>query len=156
MKSKCKDIRSVRTFWSSIPKRKRHTKKYQAKKLFIIVLYSILRLCNTQSPMIVLRCLLKFTMSQSWFQNFYCKCLSEKSTIAWWFHHKRSKLRIQEMNKIISSLGIKPYIKFFHIKSRKCLHGKKSCVVVSVPYMPKLCINIYYHGGIVIWRNSNI
>ena len=117
---------------------------------------SILRLCNPQLPTIVLRRILMVTLNHSWLQNLYFKCLSENFTIAWRASHKRMDLRRQEMQKTISSLLIQRYVTFFHLIPRTFLQGKNPWVVVSVAYLPKLCINIYYNSGIVIWRNPKI
>ena len=109
---------------------------------------------NTQSPIIFLKCLLMVTLNHSWFQNYYCKCLSEKCTITCWFHHKMVELSMQEMQTIISSSVIQLYVIFYHPNSIKCLHSTKSCVVVSVAYLTKLCIHMYYYGRIVIWKHQ--
>ena len=36
------------------------------------------------------------------------------------------------------------------------MNSKQSYVVVSVAYLPKVCIHIYYHDVIVIFKNLNI
>ena len=59
------------------------------------------------------------------------------------------------MQKIILSLVIQQYVPFYHPNSRICQNGTKSCVVVSVAYITKVCINIYYHGAIIILKNLN-
>ena len=51
---------------------------------------------------------------------------------------------------------IQHYVTLFHPNSIKCLHITNSCVVMSVSYLPKLCIHLYYNCGIFIWINSNI
>ena len=53
------------------------------KNPFIIGFYIILNLCNTQSPMIVLSCLLTITLKHIWFQNCDYRCLSENYTLVW-------------------------------------------------------------------------
>ena len=55
--------------------------------------------------------------------------------------------RDADYNIIIS--GYTP-CKNLHPNSRRCLYGAESCVVVSVAFLPKLCINIYSHEGIGI------
>ena len=83
-KSNRKALRSGSMFWSSIPKRKGHTKNNeQVKKFPLIVFYNILRLCSTQLPIIALYYLLMITLNHSWFQNLYFKCLSGNFIIAW-------------------------------------------------------------------------
>ena len=62
--------------------------------------------------------------------------------------HKEA--RYVDNNIIISDSTLR---KIFHPNSRKGLHGTRSCVVISVTYMPKVYIFRYYHGGINILRN---
>ena len=38
--------------------------------------------------------------------------------------------------------------------SRKFLHRTKLCVFLSVAFMSKVCINIYWHGGILIKKTQ--
>ena len=40
------------------------------------------------------------------------------------------------------------YVAFLQLNSRVCLSGKRSFVVVSVEYLPKLSIHIYYCDAI--------
>ena len=51
---------------------------------------------------------------------------------------------------IISSLVILCYIAFFHPKTIIYLQGTRSCVVLIVPFLPKVWIHIYYNDGIII------
>ena len=69
------------------------------------------------------------------------------SMVIFWVAWKR-----QGTKKIISSLSVLLYLTLFHIKLIRCLHGTSSCVVVSVAYLPKSIIYIYYHGVIFIWE----
>ena len=85
-------------------------------------------------------------MTHSWFKVCYWKYLSENFTIAWLFHQKRVELSRQDMQKIISSLVILLYLTFSHPHWRRCLQGARSCLVLSVAYLPKICIHSYYHG----------
>ena len=56
---------------------------------------------------------------------------------------------------IISLSMILHYIHYCqpNLKNRQ---DTSSCVVVNVVYLPKVCIRYYYHGGIVIFKNSRI
>ena len=148
-KEKRKAIRADSMLWSSIPKRKGHTKiNAQLRNLFIIGFYNILRLCSIQLPMIALKCLLMVPLSHSLFQISCCKCLSGNFIVSQWVPKNRFELRSQEMQKIIPSLVILHYDQFCHPNLRICLHGTKSCVVVSSTYLPKLFIHHYYYGVI--------
>ena len=87
------------------------------KKPFKIGLYSILKLCNPQSPMVVLRCLFTVTMNHSWLQHFYYSCLSENLIITCWVHQNRVDLRSKGIHTIISSLVIQHYLMLCHSNS---------------------------------------
>ena len=126
------------------------------RDIFIIWFYNILRLCSLQFPMTALKFLLMVTMNHSWFQNFYCKYLSGNFIISWWVPQKRVDIRRQGMQTIISPLVILHYDQFFRPNLRRCLHGKRSCVVVITAYLPKLFIHHYYHGVIFLWGSSTI
>ena len=63
---------------------------------------------------------------------------------------KEGGRRMQEKQKIISSLVILHYNQFYHPKSRICLHGTRSCLVVSAAYLRKVSIFYYYNGMIFI------
>ena len=54
------------------------------------------------------------------------------------------------MHTIISQLVIIHYDHFFQTNLRRFLHGKRSCVVVSAKYFPKLFCHGYYHGVIIV------
>ena len=123
---------------------------------FTIGFYNILRLCSLQFKRIALNFPLMVNLTNSWFQNCYCKCMSGKFIIECRVTQKKVGLRRQYMQTIISSLVILQYYKFCHTKSRICLHGTRSCIVMSATYMPKLFIHNYYHGVIVIWVRSTI
>ena len=83
-KSKGKVIISGSMLLYSIPKSQLHTKNNERLKWILTIrLYSILRLCNPQFTIIVLRFLFKVTLNHSWFQNVYFECLSQNFTIAW-------------------------------------------------------------------------
>ena len=52
-------------------------------KIFIIVFYSILKLCGLQFPMIFLKYLLEITLNYRYFQNSFCNFMSGNFIIAW-------------------------------------------------------------------------
>ena len=54
------------------------------------------------------------------------------------------------MQTVILSVVILRYIQLCHPKSRICLHGTRSCVVVSSEYIPKVFIHHYYPDVIVV------
>ena len=116
----------------------------------------MLRLCSLQLPIIILNFLLMVTLNHSWFQNYYCKCLSGNFIIERWVPQRRMDLRRQDMQKIISWLVILHHDQFFHPNLRRCLQGTKSCVVASAAYLQKLFIHHYYNDVIVIWVSSMI
>ena len=60
------------------------------------------------------------------------------------------------MQKIISSSVIQPYFIFFHHNPKIWPINTKSCVVMSVAYLLRSCINNYYHGMSVITKNLKI
>ena len=62
----------------------------------------------------------------------------------------------QGMNTIISPSVIQLYEILFHPNSKILPTDKKSCVGVSVAYLPKAWINNYYHGVSVFWKNLRI
>ena len=123
-KKELKEIRSGIMFWSSIPKRKRHIKINEQVK---ISLYNwILQDPQVVQYLIVNDCLkvyMMVTLNHSLFQNCYCKCMYGNFIIAWWSPQRSLELRNQDMQTIISSLGIIHYYKLYHPNSRVFIHG---------------------------------
>ena len=126
------------------------------RELFIIGFYNILRFCSIQLQIIGLNFLLMVTLNHRSSQNGYWKCLSMDIIIVWQAPQKKADLRRQEMQNRISSSVILLYAKLCHPNPRRCLHGTRSCVVVSVGYLPIVFIHHYFHGVIIIWRKSKI
>ena len=63
---------------------------------------------------------------------------------------KGARYERSNMGKIIMpSLVIQCYINFFHPKTIIYLQVTRSCVVVIVAFLPKVCIHIYYNDGII-------
>ena len=60
------------------------------------------------------------------------------------------------MKMIISLSVILHYVHYFHPNFFKNHQDTRLCVVVNVSYLPKLFIHRYYHGVIVIFKNSRI
>ena len=94
-------------------------------KLFIIGLYNILRLYSPQFPIIDLKYLFSVTLNYIWFQNWYCKCLLGKFTIAWLVPQKRVELGRRKILTIILSLMILHHVPFCHPNSKRYLHGTR-------------------------------
>ena len=64
-------------------------------------------------------------------------------------------LRRKYTQTIISSLVIQQYDKLFHPKLRSCMHGTRSCVVVSVTYLGKSIHSSLLACGNSYLRNIN-
>ena len=62
----------------------------------------------------------------------------------------------QETKMKISLSMILHYVHYCHPNLKKRCQDKGSCVVANVAYLPKLYIHNYYHGVIVIRKNSRI
>ena len=60
------------------------------------------------------------------------------------------------MKMIISPSVILNYVHYFNPNLKKCHQDTRSCVVANVAYLPKVCINHYLHGVIVILKKSRI
>ena len=60
------------------------------------------------------------------------------------------------MKMIISLSEILHYVHYCHPKLKKCHQDTRSCVVANVAYLPKVCINCYFNGLVVILKSSRI
>ena len=61
--------------------------------------------------------------------------------------------RYEENNIIISGYTLRSLLP---PQFKKCHQDTRLCVVENVAYLPKVCIHNYYHGVIVIFKNSSI
>ena len=84
--------------------------------------------------------------------KFLLQVFHKNFIITWWVLQKKVEWKKQAMNTIILSPVIQTYEIFFHPNSKIWPPDTKSCVVVSVAYLPKARIHHYYHGMIVFWK----
>ena len=150
-KSKRKAIREGSMLWSSISKRQLNTKINAQVRNY---LYNwILQHTQVVQSQIANECL-KVSIDGHSEQNLVPKLLLQVSV--WELHNimvipqKSVDLSRQDIQTIISSLVILHYDQFYHPNVRIFLRGTRSCVVVRAEYLPKLFINHYSHGVIVI------
>ena len=123
----------------------------RSEKPFTIGFYIILRLCYPQSQIIVCRYILTENPKNK-FLSCYCNFLYNNFIIAWWVLRKKVDWKKQGKKTIILPSVIQHYKIFFHPNLKIWPLDKTLCVSVSVAYLPKACINNYYHGVSVFWK----
>ena len=84
------------------------------------------------------------------FQNGYCRSPFENFITYLLVTQKIVDPKRQNMQKIISLSVILHYVHYWHPNLKKGHQDTKSCVVLSVVYLPKVYIHHYYHVVIVV------